>query len=198
MKPTTHTRLCPLQCRWPEPPLQVALIEPEIPPNTGNIARLCAATGTRLHLVGRLGFRLNDATLRRAGLDYWDAVDLERHADPAALFQRVTPAPCYFFSTRGAIHYASVRYRPGDTLVFGCETRGLPEELLNAHPDRVIGIPMRSDRVRSLNLANAVAIVLYEALRQMQTPEVGDQRSEIRKQRPESSSEVEGTTISRV
>jgi len=170
MKPP-HTRLCPLPFHWPEPSLQVALIEPEIPPNTGNIARLCAATGTRLHLVGRLGFRLNDATLRRAGLDYWDAVDLERHANLAALFQRVAPAPCYFFSTRGAINYASVRYQPGDTLAFGCETRGLPEELLNQYPDRVLGIPMRSNRVRSLNLANAVAIVLYEALSQFQTPD---------------------------
>ena len=166
-----HTRLCPLVFHWPEPSLQVALIEPEIPPNTGNIARLCAATGTRLHLVGRLGFRLNDAKLRRAGLDYWDAVDLERHSDLAALFQRVAPAPCYFFSTRGAINYASVSYQPGDTLVFGCETRGLPEELLNQHPERVIGIPLRNDRVRSLNLANAVAIVLYEALSQFQTPD---------------------------
>lgn len=168
-----HTRLCALPFKWPAPPLQVALIEPEIPPNTGNIARLCAATGTRLHLVGRLGFRLNDARLRRAGLDYWDAVDLERHADPAAFFQRVAPAPCYFFSTRGTINYASIRYQPGATLVFGCETRGLPEELLEAHADRVVGIPMQSDRVRSLNLANAVAIVLYEALRQMQTPDDG-------------------------
>jgi len=163
-----HTRHCTLPFNWPEPSLQVALIEPEIPPNTGNIARLCAATGTRLHLVGRLGFRLNDATLRRAGLDYWDAVDLERHADLAALFQRIAAASCYFFSTRGATNYASVRYQPGDTLVFGCETRGLPEELLDRHPERVVGIPMRRDRVRSLNLANAVAIVLYEALRQMQ------------------------------
>ena len=170
MKPTTHTRVCPLPFRWPEPPLQVALVEPEIPPNTGNIARLCAATGTRLHLAGRLGFRLNDATLRRAGLDYWNAVDLERHADLEALFQRIAPASCYFFSTRGAINYASVSYRPGDTLVFGCETRGLPDELLDQHPDRVVGIPMRSDRVRSLNLANAVAIALYAALTQLQKP----------------------------
>ena len=177
MKPP-HTRRCPLPFHWPEPSLQVALIEPEIPPNTGNIARLCAATGTRLHLVGRLGFRLNDATLRRAGLDYWDAVDLERHANLAALFQRIAPAPCYFFSTRGAINYASVRYQPGDTLVFGCETRGLPEELLDQYPDRVIGIPLRSDRVRSLNLANAVAIVLYAALGQFQTPEIRQQTTD--------------------
>ena len=171
-----HMRQYMLPFKWPEPPLQVALIEPEIPPNTGNIARLCAATGTRLHLVGRLGFRLNDATLRRAGLDYWDAVDQERHSDLASLFQRIAPATCYFFSTRGTINYAAVRYQPGDTLVFGCETRGLPEELLDQHPDRVLGIPMRTDRVRSLNLANAVAIVLYEALRQLQTPEVGTPR----------------------
>ncbi len=177
MTKPTHTRIGRLPFRWPEPCLQVALIEPEIPPNTGNIARLCAATGTRLHLVGRLGFRLNDAKLRRAGLDYWDAVDLERHADPAALFQRVAPANCYFFSTRGTINYTAVRYRPGDTFVFGCETRGLPEELLAQHPGRVLGIPMRSDRVRSLNLANSVAIVLYAALSQLQTSVGSDQAS---------------------
>jgi len=171
MKPK-HTRRYTLPFNWPEPPLQVALIEPEIPPNTGNIARLCAATGTCLHLVGRLGFRLNDATLRRAGLDYWDAVNLERHADLAALFRRIAPTSCYFFSTQGTIPYTSIRYQPGNMLVFGCETRGLPEELLDQHPGQVIGIPMRSDRVRSLNLANAVAIVLYEALRQFQTTEV--------------------------
>ena len=99
-------------------------------------------------------------------------------ADLTALFQRIAPAACYFFSTRGAINYAAVRYQPGDTLVFGCETRGLPEELLDQHPGRVLGIPMRSDRVRSLNLANAVAIVLYEALRQIQTPDVGRQTAD--------------------
>lgn len=162
-----HTRRCTLSFNWPEPPLQVALIEPEIPPNTGNIARLCAATGTRLHLVGRLGFHLDDAKLRRAGLDYWDKVDLERHPDMAALFKRVEPAACYFFSTRGTIPYTSAHYQPEDMLVFGCETRGLPEDLLDQHPDRVLGIPIRGDCVRSLNLANAVAIVLYEALRQI-------------------------------
>ncbi|MDD5679156.1 MAG: tRNA (cytidine(34)-2'-O)-methyltransferase [Kiritimatiellae bacterium] len=172
MKPK-HTRKCMLPFNWPKPPLQVALIEPEIPPNTGNIARLCAATGTRLHLVGRLGFRLNDAKLRRAGLDYWDAVDLERNADLAELFRCAAPSTCHFFSTRGVVNYTSVRYQAGDTLVFGCETRGLPEELLDQYPDHVLGIPMQGDRVRSLNLANAVAIVLYEALRQLQKPADG-------------------------
>jgi len=171
MKPK-HTRQSTLPFHWPEPSLQVALIEPEIPPNTGNIARLCAATGTRLHLVGRLGFRLNDAKLRRAGLDYWDAVDLERHSDLAALFQRVARPLAIFqhagrhqlcFGQLPARRHAGVRVpRP----------RGLPEELLDQAPRTGHSAsPLRNDRVRSLNLANAVAIVLYEALSQFQTPD---------------------------
>ncbi len=163
-----HTRRCTLAWRWPDPPLQVALIEPQIPPNTGVIARLCAATGARLHLVGPLGFRLTDAALRRAGLDYWDAVDLRRHADTEALFRETGPGTTYCFSTAGARAYTDVRYRPGDLLVFGNETGGLPEALLAAHAGRVLAIPLIADRVRSLNLATAVGIVLYEALRQVQ------------------------------
>lgn len=156
---------------WPTPPLNVVLLEPEIPPNTGTIARLCAATGTRLHLVGPLGFRLTDAKLRRAGLDYWDGVDLARHTDLAACLEAVSPGRVYYLSTHGTASYTSVAYDPGDSLVFGSESRGLPEAVLAAAPGRVLGIPIRADRVRSLNLATAVAIVLYEALRQI------DQRS---------------------
>lgn len=164
----THARVSPLAPVWPDPPFQVALVEPEIPPNTGNIARLCAATGTPLHLIGRLGFRLTDAALRRAGLDYWDAVDLRRHAGLDAFFQIHPPAQCYFFSTQARRSYLSAAYPPGRVLMFGCESRGLPAELLQTHPDQTLTIPIRSDRVRSLNLATAAAVVLFEALRQHQ------------------------------
>ncbi len=161
------TRPCASPFRWPDPPLRVVLVEPDIPPNTGAVARLCAATGSPLHLVGPLGFRLTDARVRRAGLDYWDAVELHRHAGADAFFRAADPARLHLFSTRGARPHTDARYRPGDWLVFGSETRGLPAPLLGRHPDRVLRIPMRADRVRSLNLATAVAIALYEALRQL-------------------------------
>lgn len=154
--------------RWPDPPLQVALVEPEIPPNTGAIARLCAATGTPLHLVDPLGFRLTDRALRRAGLDYWEAVDLRRHAGYAQFEAALPGSRKFFFSTSGRKPYTQEAFRPGDVLVFGPESRGLPEALLEANADRVLGIPMRGDAVRSLNLATAVAIALFEALRQIQ------------------------------
>ncbi len=179
-----HRRRQDLPFAWPNPPFQVALLEPEIPPNTGNIARLCAATGTPLHLIGRLGFRLHDAALRRAGLDYWDSVDLRRHAGMEAFFQAIPPARCFFFSSGGRKSYLDAGFQPGDALVFGCESRGLPEALLEAYPNAVLGIPMRTDHVRSLNLSSAVAIVLYEALRQikaaarMRSPENLEERTE--------------------
>lgn len=163
-----HPRQFTLPYAWPDPPFQIALLEPEIPPNTGNIARLCAATGSPLHLIGPLGFRLNDAALKRAGLDYWDSVSLQRHSGLDAFFQAIAPARCFFFSTRGPKSYLEAAYQPGDALMFGCESRGLPDALLDAHPDAVLGIPIRPDHVRSLNLATTVAIVLYEALRQVQ------------------------------
>lgn len=167
-----HERRHELPFAWPDPPLNVALVEPEIPPNTGNIARLCAATGTRLHLVGPLGFRLTDSQVRRAGLDYWDAVDLVRH-DSLEAFLGTPPSPhgaarLFFFSTRARLAYGDIRYQPGDTLVFGSESRGLPDALLDRYPDQVVGIPIRTGQVRSLNLATAAAIALYEALRQLQ------------------------------
>ncbi len=148
-------------------PFNVVLVEPEIPPNTGAIARLCAATGSRLHLVGPLGFRLTDAKLRRAGLDYWDNVDMTRHPDLPACLHSAGTSTAYYFSTRGTAPYSAVGYQPGDVLVFGSESRGLPATVLDATPDRVLGIPMLTGRVRSLNLATAVAIVLFEALRQL-------------------------------
>lgn len=153
-------------------PLNVVLVEPEIPPNTGNIARLCAATGSVLHLVHPLGFSTDEKAVRRAGLDYWHLVDVREHASLAAV-ESIRPASCarYLFSGRLASgiepkNYLDVRYAPGDFLVFGRESAGLPESLLAEHSDQVVGIPMPG-AVRSLNLANAVAIALYEALRQL-------------------------------
>ncbi len=158
---------------WPDPPPRVVLVEPEIPPNTGNIARLCAATGAPLDLVGPLGFRLTDRAVRRAGLDYWDAVALNRFPSFDAWRDAVRPPRFFLLSTAGTRSYADAAYRPGDALVFGREGGGLPAGLLAAHPGAVLGIPMRGTAVRSLNLANAVAIVLYEALRQAQAGAAG-------------------------
>ena len=162
-----HARKAEFDFRWPNPPLNVILVSPEIPPNTGNIARLCAATGTRLHLVEPLGFQITDAQLRRAGLDYWDAVQVQVHPFWAACRQALQPARLFLYSTGSARRYDQVSYRPGDALVFGCETKGLPDELLAAFPDSVCGIPILTDHVRSLNLSSAVAVVVYEALRQI-------------------------------
>jgi tRNA (cytidine/uridine-2'-O-)-methyltransferase len=148
--------------------LHVALWEPEIPPNTGNIARLCAATGAVLHLIGRLGFRTDDRSLRRAGVDCWDAVDLHRHATLAE-FERVLAGGRVFpFSTHAQKPYTSARFQDGDCLLFGGETYGLPAELLERWAERALLIPMPAGKVRSLNLATAVGIGLYEALRQIQ------------------------------
>lgn len=163
----THERRQVLPMVWPDPPLNIALVEPEIPPNTGNIARLCAATGTRLHLIEPLGFQLTSAHVRRAGLDYWDSVDLTRHASLDAFHEAQNASRCFYFSTRAKRSYTEVTYRPGDTLVFGSESKGLPDAVLDANEDRTLGIPILTDHVRSLNLANAAAIVLYEALRQI-------------------------------
>jgi tRNA (cytidine/uridine-2'-O-)-methyltransferase len=162
-----HARRHALHVTWPTPPLNVLLFEPEIPPNTGTIARLCAATGSRLHLVGPLGFRLTDAHLRRAGLDYWDSVDLSRHPTLEDAYAALPGSRRFYFSTRASRSYADAAYEPGDLLVFGSESRGLPDPVLAANEDNTLGIPIRVDQVRSLNLATAVAIVLYEALRQI-------------------------------
>jgi len=148
------------------PPFNIVLIEPEIPPNTGNVARLCAATGTRLHLVGKLGFSLDDKHLKRAGLDYWPHVDLIRWDDFAALQQAHPQGRFWFTSKKAAASYAEVAYRAGDFLVFGKETRGLPDDLIAAAGKQAIRIPIRNSAVRSLNLSTATGIVLYEALRQ--------------------------------
>ncbi|MCA1809290.1 MAG: tRNA (cytidine(34)-2'-O)-methyltransferase [Lentisphaerae bacterium] len=162
-----HRRHAAVKLVPPAPPLRVVLLEPEIPPNTGNIARLCAATATPLHLVGPLGFKLTDAAVRRAGLDYWHEVQLTRHADMRDFFRAVPPEQCHFFSTSGRRSHTSAAYVPGAALVFGSESRGLPDDLLAAHAARVWSIPMFRGGVRSLNLATATAVVLYEALRQL-------------------------------
>ncbi len=154
--------------RWPDPPFHIILVEPEIPPNTGNIARLCAATGSALHLIEPLGFRLTDAAMKRAGLDYWEHVQLHRHSNWTSFLEAEQPTRLFFFSTTGTRAHFDAAFKPGDYLVFGNETHGLPDELLAEWRDSVIGIPQRTDRVRSLNLANTVGIALYEALRQAQ------------------------------
>jgi tRNA (cytidine/uridine-2'-O-)-methyltransferase len=149
--------------------LRVALVEPEIPPNTGNVARLCAAAGVPLHVVGATGFRLDARAVRRAGLDYWPEVELHRHRDLAELRAAVAPARFVYLTTKAERPYTDWRYTESDCLVFGRETAGLPEELLRANWENCVRIPMRNPRVRSLNLATAVAVVLYEALRQTRT-----------------------------
>lgn len=146
------------------------LVEPEIPPNTGNIARTCAATRTTLHLVEPLGFSIDDRYLRRAGVDYWHLVRVQVHPDWDAAAQSLDGAGSFhFFTSHGGARYSEVRYGPDDVLVFGRESTGLPAELLAAHAGERRVIPM-APGVRSLNLSNAVAIVVYEALRQMAFP----------------------------
>lgn len=147
--------------------LHVALWEPEIPPNTGNIARLCAATGARLHLIGRLGFHIDDRRLRRAGLDYWPAVDLATHDDWGA-FAASGVGRTWCLSSKATKPYTDAEFRDGDVLLFGSESRGLPPSVVSSLADTAITIPMPTGKVRSLNLATAVGIALYEALRQTQ------------------------------
>ncbi|HQU93563.1 MAG TPA: tRNA (cytidine(34)-2'-O)-methyltransferase [Pyrinomonadaceae bacterium] len=144
----------------------VVLVEPEIPPNTGNIARLCAATNTHLHIVGVTGFRMDDRTLRRAGLDYWNEVTLHRHIDLAALYLAYPEASFVYLTTKSERPYTDRQFNDGDFLVFGPETRGLPSEVLAANIENCLTIPMANANVRSLNLATSVGIVLFEAIRQ--------------------------------
>ena len=147
--------------------IEVTLVEPEIPPNTGNIARLCAATNTPLHIVGATGFRMDNRAVRRAGLDYWPEVLLHRHANLEELYQSLPEARFLYLSTKAEISYLDWRFQLNDCLIFGRETKGLPEQVLKDNWDRALTIPMLNSRVRSLNLATSVAIVLYEALRQI-------------------------------
>lgn len=147
--------------------LHVVLVQPEIPPNTGNIARLCAAAGVPLHLVDPLGFKLDDRHLKRAGLDYWPYVRLIRHASLEDFLAGRGDSELYFFSTRARRSYLDVRYQKNQCLVFGSETRGLPGQLFEQYSDRFLRIPILQPGVRSLNLSSAVAVVVYEALRQL-------------------------------
>ena len=147
--------------------MHVVLFQPEIPQNTGSISRLCAATDTPLHLVAPLGFKIDDKHLKRAGLDYWPYVDVRLHDSWEDFLRKHAEGALLFFSKRAVQSYTQARYQEGDFLVFGPETRGLPQDLLDAHQDRAFRIPMMGEGVRSLNLSNAVSIVLYEALRQL-------------------------------
>lgn len=149
--------------------MHVVLVEPEIPPNTGNVSRTCAVTGTILHLVEPLGFSLDERHLRRAGLDYWDRLQLVVHKSLEAFFQWASKGKMWFFTTSGSRLYTDVTYGRDDYLLFGKETAGLPKWLLEKHPKQCLRIPMGKN-IRSLNLSNSVAIVLYEALRQQGFP----------------------------
>ena len=146
--------------------LHIALWEPEIPPNTGNVIRLCANTGAELHLIEPLGFALDHAKMRRAGLDYREFADISTHASLADFLATVRPPRLFALSTRGATRYDKVRFQDGDAVMFGPETRGLPQAVLDALPaDHVLRLPMRPGN-RSVNLSNAVAVVVFEAWRQ--------------------------------
>lgn len=155
-----------LRARPLEPRLRVVLVEPEIPPNTGSVARTCAATQSALHLVGKLGFRIDEHAVRRAGLDYWPLVDLHTDPDLAAFHAQRPEARLHLFAAGAHRSYLEMDVRPGDALVFGKESVGLDPALLERFPERIWTIPTMG-AVRSLNLSNAVAIVLYEALRKI-------------------------------
>ncbi|MBI4662687.1 MAG: tRNA (cytidine(34)-2'-O)-methyltransferase [Verrucomicrobia bacterium] len=147
--------------------MNVVLIEPEIPPNTGNVARLCAATRTHLHLVEPFGFKLDDRQLKRAGMDYWKQVEWTRWPNWADFRRHVSPAARFWFvESNGPRHYAEVNYGECDYLIFGRETAGVPKALLAQHREAWVRVPMFNSKARSLNLSNCVALVLYEALRQ--------------------------------
>lgn len=174
-----------LRSRPVERPFHIVLVEPEIPPNTGNVARLCAATRSSLHLVGKLGFRIDEHAVRRAGLDYWHLVDVKTHETLVAAEQSIDRElpfgrvpKRYLFSGHARRSYLDVRFELGDVLIFGKESVGLPPELLQERADEVVGIPM-SGLVRSHNLANSVAIALYEALRQTGVLALADDAVEL-------------------
>ncbi len=149
----------------------VVLVEPEIPPNTGNIVRTCAITGMKLHLVKPLGFSIDDKAVKRAGLDYWDHLELEVHESLGEFLEKYKDRKMYLATTHGGVRYTDVRYERGSFLLFGKETAGLPKELIARHPDAAVRIPMgKNPDLRSLNLSNSAAILLYEAMRQHDFP----------------------------
>lgn len=152
-------------------PINIVLVEPEIPQNTGNIARTCAATGSKLHLVKPLGFSVDDRYLKRAGLDYWQYTDIEYHESLDDLFIKYPSGSFFFATTKAKKTYTSVEYKENSFIFFGKETAGLPEKLLKTNWDSCIRLPMREE-LRSLNLSNSVAILVYEALRQLNFPDL--------------------------
>ena len=152
--------------------LNIVMVEPEIPQNTGNVARTCAATGARLHLVGPMGFTIDDKKLKRAGLDYWKYLDITYYDSLAEFFEKNNGA-YFYFTTKGRQAHSDVNYPDNCYLLFGKETKGLPEELLIKNPERCVRIPMQGE-IRSLNLSNSVAIAVYEALRQWNYPELSN------------------------
>ncbi len=149
-------------------PFNIVLVEPEIPPNTGSIARLCGATDTVLHLIRPLGFSTSDKHLKRAGLDYWRFVDIRYWDNFESFLEAQAEEKLYFFTTKVKKVYTEACYKPGDFLIFGKETKGLPPDILNHYQDRCYTLPMGNKNIRSLNLAMTAGIVLYEALRQQQ------------------------------
>lgn len=151
-------------------PLHIALVEPEIPPNTGNVARLCAATGAQLHLVEPLGFRIDDRELKRAGLDYWEHLGVAIHESLDAFLAATSHLRRWYLSTRARRLYTDADFRPGDVLVFGKETKGLPQRVIDADPTHALRIPQRPGTVRSINLSTAVGVVAYAALAKMGFP----------------------------
>ncbi|MBQ9941651.1 MAG: tRNA (cytidine(34)-2'-O)-methyltransferase [Christensenellaceae bacterium] len=146
--------------------LNVVLVEPEIPQNTGNISRTCAITGARLHLIEPMGFSIDEKHVRRAGLDYWDKLEIFTYKNLEAFFEKNAGGDFYYFSTKAKKFYTDAAYGPDSYLIFGKETKGLPEDLVYGNPDRAVRIPMRKD-LRSLNLSNSVAIAVFEAERQL-------------------------------
>ncbi|MBO4734396.1 MAG: tRNA (uridine(34)/cytosine(34)/5-carboxymethylaminomethyluridine(34)-2'-O)-methyltransferase TrmL [Clostridia bacterium] len=148
--------------------VNIVMVEPEIPQNTGNVARTCAATGARLHLVGPMGFKIDDRKLKRAGLDYWHFLDITYYDDLSDFFSK-NSGEFRYFTTKGRLTHSEVTYPDNVYLLFGKETKGLPEELLIKNPDKCLRIPM-ADEIRSLNLSNSVAIAVYEVLRQWNYP----------------------------
>ncbi|MBR5922255.1 MAG: tRNA (uridine(34)/cytosine(34)/5-carboxymethylaminomethyluridine(34)-2'-O)-methyltransferase TrmL [Clostridia bacterium] len=150
--------------------INIVMVEPEIPQNTGNVARTCAATGARLHLVGPMGFRIDDRKLKRAGLDYWHFLDITYYDNLKTFFEK-NSGEFYYFTTKGRKTHSEVIFPDNVYLLFGKETKGLPEELLIKNPERCVRIPMANE-IRSLNLSNSVAIAVYEVLRQWNYPEL--------------------------
>ncbi len=154
-----------------DPVLNVVLVEPEIPPNTGNISRTCALTGARLHLVEPLGFSIDERSVKRAGLDYWNHLDVEVHPSLDAFLEKYGDRSLFLATTHGGVRYTEVSFERGSFILFGKETAGLPKDLIASHAETAIRIPMGNDPdLRSLNLSNCVAVVVYEALRQLDFP----------------------------